>query len=112
MNGLFGVLEVVIATEKGDVGGGANLPDVAGKLYAGDKGHPDIGQQQVGFVLFYHLESVQSVAGTAQQFEAVFLPGDHSTNRFAQFILIISDDQCIECFCGHGMPILSETKTS
>ena len=47
LDGLLGVLEVVVAAEEGYVGHGPHLPHLPGQLNTGDEGYPDIGQQQV-----------------------------------------------------------------
>ena len=66
LNSLFGVLKVIIAAEKGDVGGRAYLSHMAGQLNARDKRHADIGEQQIRLILLHQLEGIQSVAGAAQ----------------------------------------------
>ena len=99
LDGLLGVLKVVVAAEKGDVGGGADLTHLPRQFDARDKGHADVGQQQVGFVLFYQLEGVQTVAGISHQAKPVVFPGNHGTYGFPKFILVIGDDHSVEC--GH-----------
>ena len=99
LDGLLGVLKVVVAAEKGDVGGGADLTHLPRQFDARDKGHADVGQQQVGFVLFYQLEGIQTVAGISHQTKPVVFPGNHGTYGFPKFILVIGDDHSVEC--GH-----------
>ena len=101
LNGLFGVLKIIISAQKGDIRGGPHLPHLPGQLYARDKGHPDIGQQQVWGVLFHQLKGVQSVAGAPHQAEAIVLPGDHGTHRFPQLVLVVGHDHGILRLCSH-----------
>ena len=66
LNGLLGIFKIIVAAEKGDVGGRAYLSHMAGQLNARDKRHADIGEQQIRLILLHQLEGIQSVAGAAQ----------------------------------------------
>ena len=83
--------------------GGADLADLAGQLNAGDKGHADVGEQQVGFQLLDKFEGVQAVAGTAHQVETEGFPGNHCADGFPQLVLVIGDDDGVEVLFCHRM---------
>ena len=92
LDGLLGILKVVIAAEEGDIGGRPHLPHLPGQLDAGDKGHPDIGEQQVRLVLLHQLQCVQPVAGAPRQTEAQLLPRYHGAHRLSQLVLVVGDN--------------------
>ena len=101
LDGLLGVLKIVIAAEKGNIGGRPNLPHLPGKLYSGDEGHPDVGQQQVRPVLLHQLEGIQPIAGASQQTKPMILPGDHGAYRLPELVLIVGDNHGVQRLCCH-----------
>ena len=92
LDGLLGVSEVIVAAQEGDVGGRAHLPHLPGQLDARDKGHPDVGEQQIRLVFFHQLEGVQPIAGTARQTEAQLLPWNHGADCLPQLVLVVRDN--------------------
>ena len=101
LDGLLGVLEIVKAAEKGDVHGGAYLPHLPGQLDARNKGHPDVGEQQVRLQLLHQLQCVQPVAGAARQMKAQRLPRDHGADSLPQFGLVIRHHHSVKGFIRH-----------
>ena len=80
---LLGVFKIVIAAEKRNVRGRADLAHLPGKLNTRDERHPNIGEQQVGLAFLHHLQGIQPVAGAAHQSETVVLPGNHGAYGFS-----------------------------
>ena len=101
--GLLGILEVVVAAEESDMGGGPHLPHLPGQLNAGDEGHTDIGEQQIRPVLLHQLEGVQAVAGASHQPKAQLLPGNHGTDRLPELVLVVGHDHRIGRSGLHGV---------
>ena len=101
LDGLLGVLEIVKAAEKGDVHGGAYLPHLPGQLDARNKGHPDVGEQQVRLQLLHQLQCVQPVAGASRQMKAQRLPRDHGADSLPQFGLVIRNHHSVKGFFRH-----------
>ena len=101
LDGLLGVFKVVVAAEERDVGGGPHLPHLPGQLNPGDKGHPDVREQQVRLPLLHQLEGIQTVAGAAHQQEAELLPGDHAAHRLPKLVLVVGDYHSIQGVLGH-----------
>jgi hypothetical protein len=112
LNGLFGVFKIVVAAEKGDIGGRTNFPHLPCQLDAGDKGHADIRKQEIGLVFFHQLEGVQTVAGVSYQAKPVVLPGNHGAYGFPKFILVVGDDHSVECGHFHRSFLLWEMEKS
>ncbi len=98
LDGLLGVLKVVVAAQKRDVHGRADLPHLARQLNAGDERHADIGQKQVRFFLFHKLQRIQPVAGAAHQGKAELGPGHHPAHRLAQHVLVVGHHHGVDVF--------------
>ena len=106
---LFGVLKIIVAAQKGDVHRRANLTHLPRQLNAGDKGHTDIGQQQVRLQPLDQLQRVQPVAGAAHQVEAQRFPRDHRTDGLAQLVLVVGNKHRINVFICHKVPLFRFT---
>ena len=83
--------------------GGTDLADLAGQLDAGDKGHADVGQQQVRFELLDKLKRIKAVAGAAHEMKAEGFPRDHCADGFPQFVLVVCYDNGVEVLFCHRL---------
>ena len=95
LDGLFGILKIIIAAQKRDVHGGADFPHLAGQLDARNKGHTDIGEQQVRFQAFHQFQRVQTVAGPPHKMKSQRFPGNHLADGIQQFLLVIRHNHSI-----------------
>ena len=101
LDGLLGVLKVVVPAQERDVHGGAHFAHLTGKFDAGDEGHPDVGQQQIRLQLFHKLQRVQTVAGAAHQGKPQLLPGHHGAQGIPQHVLVIGHHNGINGLGSH-----------
>ena len=100
------VFEIIITGQKYDRNERLQLPDTLCQFCSGDKGHLNIGQQQIRLQLFNQLQSIQAVSGTSDQAKADLLPANHAADRFPQFLLIVGNYNSI-ILLGHADPLFS-----
>ena len=95
LNGLPGVLKIIVPRQDDELGGGQYRPHPAAQGQPVHQRHADVGNHQVGGQRFGQLQRLRAVAGLAHHLKAIFLKADDLPKTLADFGFVVHQQQFV-----------------